>query len=108
MDSPGKNTGVGCQALLQAIFPIQGLNPRLLCIPHFQVGSLPLVLPGKPNPGEGSGEEQILLSSCLALDVLNELSLATLTAYMRDIIISFFSGWGTETQMLRAQGHRAQ
>ena len=71
------------------------------------MGSLPLVLPGKPNP-EGSGEEQILLSSCLALDVLNELSLATLTAYMRDIIISFFSGWGTETQMFRAQGHRAQ
>ena len=26
-DSPGKNTGVGCHALLQGIFPIQGLNP---------------------------------------------------------------------------------
>ena len=27
--SPGKNTGVGCRALLQGIFPIQGLNePR--------------------------------------------------------------------------------
>ena len=25
-DSPGKNTGVGCQALLQGIFPTQGLN----------------------------------------------------------------------------------
>ena len=25
--SPGKNTGVGCHALLQGIFPIQGLNP---------------------------------------------------------------------------------
>ena len=29
-DSPGKNTGVGCHALLQGIFPIQGLNPGLL------------------------------------------------------------------------------
>ena len=29
-DSPGKNTGVGCPALLQGIFPIQGLNPGLL------------------------------------------------------------------------------
>ena len=30
--SPGKNTGVGCHALLQGIFPIQGLNPVLpLC-----------------------------------------------------------------------------
>ena len=30
-DSPGKNTRVGCHALLQGIFPIQGLNPGL---PH--------------------------------------------------------------------------
>ena len=29
-DFPGKNTGVGCQALLQGIFPTQGLNPGLL------------------------------------------------------------------------------
>ena len=26
-DSPGKNTAVGCPALLQGIFPTQGLNP---------------------------------------------------------------------------------
>ena len=29
-DSPGKNTGVGCHAFLQGIFPIQELNPGLL------------------------------------------------------------------------------
>ena len=29
-DSPGKDTGVGCHALLQGIFPTQGLNPGLL------------------------------------------------------------------------------
>ena len=29
-DSPGKNTGVGCHALLQGIFPIEGSNPGLL------------------------------------------------------------------------------
>ena len=28
--SPGKNTGVGCHALLQGIFPTQGSNPGLL------------------------------------------------------------------------------
>ena len=28
-DSLGKNTGVGCHALLQGIFPTQGLNPCL-------------------------------------------------------------------------------
>ena len=31
-DSPGKNTGVGCHALLQGIFPTQGLNPCLLWV----------------------------------------------------------------------------
>ena len=30
-DSPGKNTGVGCHALLQGVFPTQGLN---LGLPH--------------------------------------------------------------------------
>ena len=30
-DSPGKNPGMGCQALLQGIFPTQGLDPGL---PH--------------------------------------------------------------------------
>ena len=29
-DSQGKNTGMGCYALLQGIFPTQGLNPGLL------------------------------------------------------------------------------
>ena len=28
--SPGKNTGVGCHALLQGVFPTQGSNPGLL------------------------------------------------------------------------------
>ena len=29
-DSPGRNTGVGCHAFLQGIFPTQGSNPGLL------------------------------------------------------------------------------
>ena len=44
-DSPGKNTGVGCHALLQGIFPTQGWKPGLLhsrqifyCLSHW--GSL--------------------------------------------------------------------
>jgi len=48
-DSPGKNTGVGCHALLQWIFPTQGSNPCLLSLLHWQVGSLPLAPPGKPQ-----------------------------------------------------------
>ena len=30
-DSPGNNTGVGCQFLLQGISLTQGLNPSLFC-----------------------------------------------------------------------------
>ena len=44
-DSPGRNTGEGCYFLLRGIFPTQGLNPRLLCLQHWQAGSLPLVPP---------------------------------------------------------------
>ena len=33
-DPPGKNTEVGCHALLQEIFPTQGLNPCLLWLLH--------------------------------------------------------------------------
>ena len=47
-DSPGKNTGVGCHALLQGMFPSQGSNLPLLHLLHWQVGSLPLAPPGKP------------------------------------------------------------
>ena len=46
--TPAKNTGMGCQAFLQGIFLIQGSNPHLLYLLHWQVGSLPLAPPGKP------------------------------------------------------------
>ena len=46
-DSPGKNSGVGCHFLLQGIFPTQTLNQCLLCLLHWQVGSLPLTPLGK-------------------------------------------------------------
>ena len=48
-DSSGKNTGVGCPALLQGIFPTPGSNPHPLTSPAL-VGRffLPLAPPGKP------------------------------------------------------------
>ena len=48
VDSPDKNTGVGCHALLQEVFPTQGSNPYLLCLLHWQVSSLSLAPPWKP------------------------------------------------------------
>ena len=47
-DFPGKNTGVGCYALLQGIFPTQGWNLYLLHLLLWQVGFLRLAPPGKP------------------------------------------------------------
>ena len=48
-DSPDRNTGVGCHALLQGIFPTRGSNLHLLHLLHWQAGSSPLAPPGKPN-----------------------------------------------------------
>ena len=39
---------MGCHAHLQGIFLTQGLNLRLLCLLHWQAGSLPLAPLGKP------------------------------------------------------------
>ena len=41
-DSPSKTAGVGCHTLLQGIFLTQELNPHLLCLLHWQAGSLSL------------------------------------------------------------------
>ena len=42
---PGKNTEVGCHALLQEIFPTQRSNP---CLLHWQAGYSPLGHQGSP------------------------------------------------------------
>ena len=44
---PGKNTGVGCHALLQGIVPTEGSKLHLLRLLHWQAGSLPLAPLGK-------------------------------------------------------------
>ena len=49
-DSPGKNTGVGCHALLQGIFPTKWSNPS----PTLQVDSSSEPLGKPPNTGMGS------------------------------------------------------
>ena len=50
-DSPGKNPGVGSHSLLQGIFPTWGSNLHLLCLLHWQEGSLLSEPPGKPTGG---------------------------------------------------------
>ena len=62
---PGKNTGVGCHAGLQGIFPAQGLSPGLLCLLRWQVGSLPLAPRGKPMDLECTQLNLKPFTSCL-------------------------------------------
>ena len=46
---PGKNTGVGCHFFQQGIFPTQGSNSCLLCVPCIAGGPLTAEPPGKPK-----------------------------------------------------------
>ena len=55
------NTGVGCHSLLQGIFPTSGWNLCLLCLLHWQAGSLPLAPPGKPVIGDFMEDSVFLL-----------------------------------------------
>ena len=48
-DSPSKNTGADCHFPFPGIFLIQGLNPCLLGLPHWQAGTLPLAALGKTH-----------------------------------------------------------
>ena len=63
-DSPGKNTGVGCHALLQGIFPTQRSNP---CLLHWQPDSLPLIHLGSPNTMLAAAAAAKSLQSCPTL-----------------------------------------
>ena len=55
-DSLGKNNEAGCHALLQRTFLIPGLNLSLLCLLHWQAGSLPLAPAGKPGKTVNKGK----------------------------------------------------
>ena len=51
MDSPGKNTGVGCSFFLPEIFPTQGSNPGLLKSPAL-AGRLFTTITPREAPGD--------------------------------------------------------
>ena len=77
-DSPGKNTGVGCYALLLGIFPTQGLNMGPLCLLHWQAGSLPLEPPEKPFEKEELSSSPVWAASThqvAPLSLLGEMAL---------------------------------
>ena len=66
-DSPGKNTGVGCCALLQGIFLTQGSILHLVHLLNWRVGSLPRVPPGRPHQCAGEGSKGLQLEGGIFL-----------------------------------------
>ena len=56
---------MGRHALLQGIFPTQGLNWHLLCFLHWQADSLLLSHLGSPSLCVGEGNDNPLQYSCL-------------------------------------------
>ena len=66
-DSPGKNTGVGCQFLLQGIFLTQGLNPHLLRLLLWQAGVFTASVTTLEAPISRLGANKHRLSGCQVL-----------------------------------------
>ena len=108
-DSPGKNTGVGCHSLLLGIFLTQESDLCLLCLLHWQAGSLLLVPPGKPtftkgimsqihDSGKGTNEPakgrvrfQMLLIVSQNVRVVTEAFLRRESPQGSDILLAFDS-----------------
>ena len=80
-DSPGKHSGVGCHNLLQGILPTQGLNPCLLCLLHWQVGSCHQHHMGSPCSMVAIDNNTVLYT-CDLLSELQILSVNTHTVTM--------------------------
>ena len=83
-DSPSKNTGVGCHALLQGIFPTQGSNPHILYLLHWKAGSLALGPPGKSS----SNSQHTLQSISHCLTAPHLLDQADILIGIKTLLIS--------------------
>ena len=86
-DSPGKNTGVGCHFLLQAIFPTQGLNPGL---PHCRQILYHLSYQGSPVEAKPEGfwaETKAEMGSC------NRDQIVTLALYRKCLLMLEMQLW---------------
>ena len=71
-------------AILQGIFPTQGSKPHLLCLLHWQAGSLPLVPPGKPENDHIKVESSFF--SCFSM---NGCIVLIRGKYLDHVVVSF-------------------
>jgi len=84
-ESPGKNTGVGCHALLQGTFPAQGMNPGL---PHCRQTPYRLSHQGNPRIIEWSTGTQ--RTKVKYLQALPFLCVRLGEFYLNSLILSSF------------------
>ena len=69
----------------QGIFLTQGLNPHVLCLLHWQAGSLLLPPPGKPHPRKG---QTAVFNKCYGTGIADTVPIVfTYRSYMRLKII---------------------
>ena len=87
-DSPGKNTGVGCHALLQGIIPTQGLNSG---VPHCRQILYPLSHQGSPTPSLSSFLTKLKLSFCAVFchSVVSDSATPWTTAHQAPLSMGF-------------------
>ena len=83
----------GCHFLLQGIFMTQGSNLHLLCLLHWQTGSLPLMLPGKPVEMYFLKKISLLLhfiSWLIKYSLFQDLPYFTLSLFIRILLLFWF------------------
>jgi len=97
-NSPGKNTGVACRALLQGIFLTKGLNPHLFYLQHWEVRSLPLVPPGKPSLCSCALSNTYWLVQCPWLYSTCTCLILYLSMYLKHLQADIGEGNGTPLQ----------
>ena len=88
--SPWDSPGMGCHALLQQISLTQGLSLCVLCLLPWQVGSLPLVPPGKPMANGTVGQNYLFLHFLWSASLVAHL--VKNPPAMQEILV-WFPGW---------------
>ena len=105
-DSPGKNTGVGCHALLQGIFPIQGSNTGFphcrWILYHLSHEGSPWILEWVVYPfsrGTSQPRNQKTEVSCIAGGFFT--SWVTREAYIDEQVHVYEPRWKSNTNLLK-------
>ena len=105
MGFSGKNTGVGCHALLWGTVSIQGSNPRLLHLLHWQACSLPLAPPGRPQQKSRLGSPKGMFLTAHSSAVHNRQKCLSTEEWRRALPCALTTGYATAKRMSAIRLH---